>query len=247
MPSISFKPPFIAHRGASNFAPENTLAAFSKVKELGAKWIEFDVVLAASGEAIVFHDDTLDRTTNGKGNVWDFPYSYLKTLDAGSWFSPEFSGERIPTFKSVIEVVERDKLTANVEIKPAPGQEEATVKKVLSEIELYWTDAMLPPLISSFSVESLRLVRQFAPGAMIGLLIHEWFDDWESVAVELRATSVNLNHEIVDAEKVKVIHAMGKLVVCYTVNDPERARELFAWGVDAVFTDHVDLMMLGEG
>ena len=91
---LQFLPPVIAHRGASAYAPENTLAAFVKAAQLGIRWIECDVMQAACGEVIIFHDETLERTTNGKGDVDRYPYSYLQSLDAGSWFDPIFSGEK---------------------------------------------------------------------------------------------------------------------------------------------------------
>src|SRR5438552_7543288 len=94
---VSYLSSIIAHRGASALAPENTLAAFHKAKEIGAKWVEFDCMLASCGEVVVIHDETLDRTTNGLGRVIDYPYSYLKTLNAGSWFNPIFADEKIPT------------------------------------------------------------------------------------------------------------------------------------------------------
>jgi glycerophosphoryl diester phosphodiesterase len=242
--SIKFDPPIIAHRGANNLAPENTLAAFAKVKQLGVNWIEFDVMLAACGEAVVIHDDTLERTTNGSGRVCDYPYSVLRTLDAGSWFAPEFSQEKIPTFKEVIELVKREKLYANVEIKSQPGQEEQAVKKILADIAQFWPQER-PPLISSFSMLILKYVRQYAPDALLAILIDDWFSAWDELAEEYGCASLDINHQIVDAERVQAIKNTGKFVLCYTVNTPERARTLFSWGVDAVFTDNVDLIMQG--
>ena len=240
MSFISFVPPLIAHRGANVVAPENTLAAFLQAKELGAQWIEFDVMLAACGEAVVIHDETLERTTDGTGNVADYPYSYLKTLDAGSWFGLEFANERIPTFKAVIEFLREHQLAANVEIKAVPGQEEAVVKKVLNDIRECWTPAMPAPLLSSFSLPILHQVRQAAPDAMIGVLIHEWFTGWEAECQALLCTSVNLNEAIITPEKIAAIKAMDKLILSYTVNTIERARELFAMSIDAVFTDEFE-------
>ncbi len=241
--SISFVPPVIAHRGASNLAPENTLSAFVKAAATGAKWVEFDVMLAACGEAVVIHDETLERTTNGTGNVSDHPYSYLRTLDAGSWFHPRFANERIPTFKEVIAVIEAHGLNANVEIKALPGLEDQTVRKVLSDIENYWPKDATPPLISSFSMEALKLVRAYSPPALIAILIHEWFEAWYDYTEALSCVSLDINHEILDADKVKLIKATDRFLLCYTVNNPQRALELFSWGVDAVFTDQVNVIM----
>src|SRR5262245_86406 len=109
---LIFKPPLIAHRGASAYAPENTLAAFKKAKELGAQWLEFDVQLTACGEIVVFHDERLERTTNGRGWIHEKPYSYLKTLDAGSWFNSQFAGEKIPTLVEALEFLRQNNLMA---------------------------------------------------------------------------------------------------------------------------------------
>ncbi len=242
MSFMLFDPPFIAHRGASNIAPENTLSAFMRAKELGAKWVEFDVMLAACGEVVVIHDDTLERTTNGTGNVADHPYSYLKTLDAGSWFSLEYANERIPTFKEVIAFLRQHELCANVEIKDVPGQHEALVAKVLSDIRENWKADMTPPLISSFSLPVLRLVRKAAPEANLGVLVHEWFDGWEKACQELGSVSVHVFEDILTPPAVNIIKYMDKMVLSYTVNSPHRAEDLFAMGVDAVYTDEFELL-----
>jgi glycerophosphoryl diester phosphodiesterase len=236
--SLKFKPPLIAHRGASSLAPENTLAAFGKAYELGAKWIEFDVMLSADGEVVVIHDDTLDRTTTGHGKVSDFTYAEIAKLDAGSWFGQAFVNERVPTFKEVIAFLHAHKMAANVEIKAVPGQEHEVVKKVLAEIKQYWGKDLPPPLISSFSMPILRLVRQEAPHVMIGVLIHDWFDGWQNVCEELHCSSVNLSAAIVTPQALHMIKSGKKRVLVYTVDDPLVASRLFHEGVDAVFTNN---------
>lgn len=127
--NISFNPPIIAHRGASKYTPENTFAAFRKAKELGINWVEFDVMLTADGEVVVIHDETLERTTNGTGAVIAQAYSYLRTLDAGSWFDPSFANEKIPTLREVIKLLNELDMFANIEIKAQSGNEETTAKK----------------------------------------------------------------------------------------------------------------------
>lgn len=245
MLSINFKPPLIAHRGASRFAPENTLAAFLKAKELGAKWVEFDVMLTACGEAVVIHDDTLDRTTNGSGYVCAQSYDYIRKLDAGSWFSPAFSQERVPTLREVIIFLRTHQLAANIEIKILHGDEEKTVKKVLADIQAEWTEEMMPPLISSFSMKVLHYVCQYSPQAMIAQLVDAWFPGWEEHAEKLQCKAINVNQVVVTPEKIAQIKAMNKFIFAYTVNDVVRAKELFAMGVDALFTD--DIVRLIEG
>ncbi|MES2218466.1 MAG: glycerophosphoryl diester phosphodiesterase [Pseudomonadota bacterium] len=236
---IKFVPPLIAHRGASSIAPENTLAAFLLAKQQGATWVEFDVMLTADGEAVVIHDESLERTTNGIGDVDKIIYSQLAKLDAGSWFNPAFADERVPTLREVITFLKKHQLAANVEIKAIPGQEAAVVTKVLAEIKQYWSATMTPPLISSFSMPILQQVRQQQPEALIGMLIHEWFDGWEEIAEALNPVSMNMNEEIMTPTVATQFKNNNKLITCYTVNQPARAMELFAMGVDAVFTDRV--------
>lgn len=233
---ISIAPRVIAHRGASARAPENTLAAFRQAKAIGAAWVEFDVMLAACGEAVVIHDETLERTTNGVGRVADFPYSYLQTLDAGSWFAPQFRGEKIPTLIEVLDLLHELKLMANIEIKPCVGQEAETVKEVMRIIAQHWR-AEHPPLISSFSRTVLADVRVKSATSLLGFLMHEWQDDWHQACDDLNCVTVNVNEQILDRAKIADIKASNRLLLSYTVDDTARAQELFSFGVDAVFSN----------
>ncbi len=230
-----FRPPLLAHRGASASAPENTLAAFKKAQEQGARWLEFDVMLAACGEVVVFHDETLDRTTNGQGLLQVQPYSYLQTLDAGSWFDPRFAGERIPRLSEVLAFLQEERLSANIEIKALPGMEKETVTHVLSQLEQYKT--IPTPLISSFSIPVLKELRQQSALLQLGFLMDDLAMDWEKTYRELHCTSLNLNQNLLNPTLIQQLKAISSLLLAYTVNDPARAADLFSWGVDAIFTD----------
>ncbi|OGT56899.1 MAG: hypothetical protein A3F14_01500 [Gammaproteobacteria bacterium RIFCSPHIGHO2_12_FULL_43_28] len=242
--TLTFQPPVIAHRGASAYAPENTMSAFTKAVQLGIKWIEFDVMLAACGEMIIFHDETLDRTTDGKGEVYRFPYSYLHTLDAGKWFAPTFSGEKIPTFSEVMTFLEETSIYANVEIKPAPGQDKELVLRLVEEIETHFKHLKSKLLFSSFSAKSLRYLRKRMPEANIGLLLHHWKRHWAATSDKLKCIAIHVNHEILTPDAARNIKDMGQSLLCYTVNNPARAAELFSWGVDAVFSDAPDKILI---
>ena len=111
-------PRIIAHRGASSLAPENTMAAFVKAMEVGARWIEFDVDIMGDGTLLVIHDDTLDRTTSGSGGYYELGFSDLRKLDAGAWFSPTYRFERVPEVASVLEFINGHAMGANLEMKP---------------------------------------------------------------------------------------------------------------------------------
>ncbi|OGT37493.1 MAG: hypothetical protein A3F11_02425 [Gammaproteobacteria bacterium RIFCSPHIGHO2_12_FULL_37_14] len=237
---LQFHPPVIAHRGASAHAPENTMIAFTKAAQLGIQWIEFDVMQAACGEPIVFHDETLDRTSNGRGEVDRYPYTYLQTLDAGSWFDTSFSGEKIPTLNAVLECLQNTKMHANIEIKALPGREDTLVKIVAKEIISYFGDQSTNILFSSFSIAALYALRRYLPHCQMGLLLHEWQADWQKTYDSLRCVSLHINHEILSEESAREIKNENKILLCYTVNTPERAAELYSWGVDAVFSDVPD-------
>jgi glycerophosphoryl diester phosphodiesterase len=237
MARLNFQPPVIAHRGASAYAPENTLAAFTKAAQLGIKWIEFDVVQAACGEPVIFHDETLERTTNGQGEVSAYSYTYLRTLDAGAWFNPIYSNERIPSLQQTLEFLCDTKMCANIEIKALPGQEMKLVQRVLEKIKYFGHALDATLLFSSFSLAALQRTRECAPECMLGLLLHEWVADWQIYCTILRCVSVHVNVDILTPEAARLIKDMDRALLCYTVNDPERAKQLFSWGVDAVFSD----------
>ncbi len=144
-------PKLIAHRGASAVAPENTLIAVREAKKLGANWVEFDVRLTKDNELICFHDDTLPRTTNGSGLVYEHTYAALIQLDAGSWFGSQFRGELIPTFTQMATLVTQLGMGMNIEIKPDMTRPIETAQKTIDILK----QLAIPPsdkiLISSFN------------------------------------------------------------------------------------------------
>jgi glycerophosphoryl diester phosphodiesterase len=236
-----FLPPVVAHRGASGYAPENTLAAFIKTVQLGVQWIEFDVMLDKDGVPIIFHDECLDRITNGNGLVSECSYAYLKTLDSGSWFSHRFAGEAILSLEQGLKFLSEMKMNINIELKSVLGNEARLVQQVLPIVAAY---GAYPERIifSSFSVIALRMLRLALPDCNIGLLLHEWIEGWESIAQELNCVSIHVNQEIVTQAAVQKIVSLNKKVLCYTVNDVARAKLLLSWGVAAVFSDYPDLI-----
>lgn len=239
MTNLSFDPPVIAHRGASAYAPENTLAAFTKAAQLGIKWVEFDVMQAACGELIVFHDESLKRMAGIRQNVIDFPYTYLQTLDVGANFGSAFAGERIPTLRQVLNFLVDNKMHANIEIK-ANGQIENLVVHILEIISEYQNKTESTFLFSSFSIHTLRLLRKYSQEANIGLLLHRYRTDWDEVFQSLNCVSLHINHSLLTRKLTKQIKNKSEFLLSYTVNQPEKALELFSWGVDAVFSDVPD-------
>ena len=226
----------IGHRGAAASAPENTLASIARAHALGCRWVEFDVKLSLDKTAMLMHDDRLDRTTDGEGFFADFTAAELKRRDAGSWFGPEFRGERIPTLAETVALLARLGMGANVEIKPCPGREVETGRLVAHELRQIWPRGH-GLLISSFSAASLEAARNAAPELPRGLLVEAAPPEWPQTVRRLGCVTLNPSHEPLRPETVAEAHALGLAVAAYTVNDPERAIMLRSWGVNTVFTD----------
>ena len=232
----------IGHRGAAAYAPENTFAAFNKALSLGCRHIEFDVMLSADGEPFVIHDESLKRTTNGRGEVGLVNAEYLESLDAGKWFSRRFCGEKIPHLSEVLKWLNFSNVNANIEIKPYPGTAQQTTVAVLSCINRYWSREQDLPLISSFNLDALQWCRDLAPEMPLGLLLHEWDKNWLNRAQELSCYSINLNRKIIKKERIQAIKAKGYVVLAYSINRKRQARKLLEMGVDALFSDYPDLL-----
>ena len=237
-------PQIIGHRGACAYAPENTLASIRKAAAQGARWVEFDVRLTREGDLVLMHDEDVKRTTNGKGRVLDLAPAELGALDAGAWFGGAFVGERVPTLAETIALLAELGLGANIEIKTGKPEARATSVALARILEAHWR-AAAPPLISSFEVEALEGMQAAAPRWPRGLLLLELKGDWRGQLERLGAATLNIDHKPLDAGKVAIARQAGRPVLCYTVNDPARARQLFAWGVAAVFTDRPDALLAG--
>ncbi len=232
----------IGHRGASAYAPENTRASFEKAHALGCHFIEFDVMLSADGEAFIFHDENLKRTSNGRGEFGLVSAEYLQSLDVGRWYSKKFLGEKILSLHDAIQWLIASGVHANIEIKPYPGSTEQTTVAVLTQINRYWPHDKKLPLVSSFDLDALALCRSLAPEMPLGLLLDKWQDNWLQLARDNHCFSVHLSRRAATAARVSAIKQQGYVVYVYTVNRKRQAAKLFSWGVDAVFSDYPDLL-----
>lgn len=220
----------IGHRGARGHAPENTLLGIDTGIALGAPWVEFDVQRHPSGELLVIHDLTLDRTTSGRGFIDAQPFAALRALDAGQ-------GQMIPTLDEVLDLVDQ-RVGVNVELKTAGGTGEAVAAALRARIAAGWPVEKI--LVSSFHLPELWEFKQLAPEIPVGALLCGVPLDWAGCAVELGAATLNLSSEFVDPRLVADAHAHGLKVYVYTVNDPAEMRALRALGVDGVFSDYPD-------
>lgn len=232
----------IAHRGFSAVAPENTLAAVRAAIEVGADMAEIDVTLSADGHVVVIHDETLDRTTDGRGEVADFRLAELKTLDAGAWFGPRFTGERIPTLDEVLAEV-RGRILLNVEIKSeAVGR--GIVDEVAAAVQVRRMSDRV--IVSSFSPTALEAMRTAGPDIRTAVLfnpeVHRGSDPVDIVR-SLGASAFNIKRARLTGRTLRRCLDNAVPVAVYTVNSPRRMRKLMRRGVHAVFTDHPGRMV----
>lgn len=230
-------PRLIGHRGAARHAPENTLSGMRTGALQGALWVELDVKITRDGVPILMHDDDVDRTTNGHGRVADMDFDDIRRLDAGAWFGADFRGERVPTLAEAIQAAQLLDINLNLEIKPCPGRDEQTAGIALSMALNLWPADLPPPLISSFSVESLAMAKVVAPHWPRGYLMDEEPADWADIADRLGAATINIDAKKQTEDTIRAFRATGRPVLAYTVNDADQARQLFQWGVAGVFTD----------
>lgn len=231
-------PRLIGHRGAARHAPENTLASIRTAAAQGAKWVEFDVKLSADRVPILMHDDRVDRTTNGRGGVADMSFAELRGLDAGGWFDTKFRGEKIPTLVEALELIAALGLGFNLEIKPCPGRSEETAGVALTMAANGWPEDRPPPLISSFDRQAMETARRVMPHWPLGFLMDEPPPDWRQQVERLECATINVNARRRGTQAAMAAYlATGRPVLAYTVNRPADAKEVFSWGVSAVFTD----------
>ena len=233
-------PRIIAHRGGGLLAPENTLAALRYAANLGLAGVEFDVKLTADEVPILFHDDTLERTTDGSGLVADTRFDIITQFDAGGWFANEYTDEPVPAFAAASALCKEMALWANVEIKPCPGSERETGRLVARMAKLLWNGAPLPPLLASFSVDALDAAMAEAPELPRALLCNEIPADWEQTLDRLQCAALHVAFDQLSKEAVAAIQATRRGVLAYTVNDSVDALALIEMGVDALITDQID-------
>ncbi|CAM4045544.1 glycerophosphodiester phosphodiesterase [Cohnella lubricantis] len=233
----------IAHRGASAYCPENTMAAFKRALELGATGIETDVQMTSDGQLVLIHDEQLKRTTGSPKLVKDVTLDELKQLDAGSWFSPQFAGERIPTLRELLELVKpHDGVMVNIELKNTivlyPGMEEA----VMEEIRYQGMSDRI--VLSSFNHYSLAHCKQLAPEVRTGILYMEGlYEPWE-YAARIGADALHAYHYAVLPEWAAQAAERGIVYHPWTVNEPAEMQRLLSAGAAGIITDYPD--RLGE-
>jgi len=240
--------PFIfAHRGASAHAPENTLAAFELALAKNADGIELDVKLTSDGHVVVIHDSTVDRTTGAQGHVKDMSLAELRSLNAGSFFSSNFSSEKIPTLEDVFETMGK-RTFINVELTNYNSPRDHLVETVCMLVKRF--NLQKHVMFSSFFPFNLSKAAGYLPEVPRGLLALNgiagaWARSFGYSFGKYQALHPNLRD--VTLQQVGRVHRLKKRIHVWTVNEAEDMRRLFHWGVDAIFTDDPQLAVQVRG
>ncbi|NPV84494.1 MAG: glycerophosphodiester phosphodiesterase [Anaerolineae bacterium] len=230
-------PLVFAHRGASAHAPENTLAAFRMAQEQGAPAIEMDAKLSADGEVVIIHDTSVDRTCNGRGKVKNLTLEELRRLDAGSFFSPYYHSERIPTLTEVLEQF-GGRIYLNIELTNYSSPLDHLPEKVAALVTRY---ALLDwVLFSSFNLLNLVRIRQVLPQAVVAILALPGKRGWLARGALGRLAAPGFLHVFHQDATYKLCqrqHHLKRKVYAWTVNEIAEMRRLLSINVDGIFTD----------
>lgn len=239
---MAFEMPLVVgHRGAAGHAPENTFASIRKAAELGASWIEVDVMLTGDDRPVLFHDENLKRLTGVDAMMAETPLGRVSELDAGGSFAPGFAGERIPTLEEAMDLCRSLGLGVNLEIKSTAGRDVETAQVALAALEAWRGRRDDPPvLVSSFSRMSLAVARACFPDWPRGLIVERVPTDWRDSLVALGCVTFHLRGQWLRRSTIRAIKSAGYGVAAFTVNRPAHARALVARGVDSIITDWPD-------
>lgn len=251
------RPAVIAHRGASAYAPENTLAAVDKAAELGIRWVENDVQRTKDGELVVIHDDSLKRTTDveevfpdrAPWKVKDFTADEIARLDAGSWFDPAYADARVPTLSQYMERVELHRQRLLLEIKNPelyPDIEWQTLKVLGNEGWLDHDHLMNRLIVQSFSADSLRTVHDLKPAVKTGFLgtpPASGLAEYGTFADQINPSYTSISRGYVASVHMFAgAHGKPLEVFTWTVNDADTARLVTGYGVDGIITNTPDVV-----
>ncbi|MCL1632324.1 glycerophosphodiester phosphodiesterase [Sporolactobacillus sp. CPB3-1] len=225
-----------AHRGSKCNCPENTLPAFEEAMRVGSDGIELDVHLTKDQQVVVMHDEKIDRTTNGKGQIRNYTMDELRQFDAGIWFSAKFKHTRIPTLIEVLDLLADYPGTLNIEFKTDRNVYPGIEACVAELVERYRPHA--PVVYSSFNHESLIRLKKIRSNADIALLLWERLADPWRYTQQTGATAQHLWQPSALSETAAQLQQHGIKVRAWTVNHPKNMEHAFRMGLDAIITDY---------
>lgn len=212
------------------------MAAFRRAVEMGAKFIETDLRLSHDAKFVAMHDPTLDRTSNGRGLVRDFTLAQLRELDAGSWYGPEFAGEKIPTLEEILTFARETDVVFYLEIKHESGWGvHHGVAGALRE-----ANESARTVVISFDSSMLGNLRRLDPGLLLGLLFENAPANFVEAAQAIGARQIGPRADLVTPKLLEAAHDAGLQVAAWTVNQPAQMEQLISVGVNGIMTDFPD-------
>ena len=231
-----------AHRGASGYAPENTLTAIKKAIEMKADGIEIDIQLTKDGKIVVIHDWKVDRTTTGRGFVYELDLDYIRSLDAGQWYTKDFIGEVVPTLEEVLDILPSD-MMLNIEIKDIARKHSNIEEKMLEVLRKY-PEKFDNVIVSSFHHDKIKRLQELEPKLKLALLTNSEFIEIEKYLLNngLKPYSYHPELDLISKKDVEILHENGIKVFVWTVNKEEDLAYLEKLGVDGVITNYPDIM-----
>ncbi len=230
-----------AHRGASGHAPENTMPAFQLAYQMGADGIETDVHLTKDKIPVLFHDEQVKRTTNGRGFIKDLTVKQLKTLDAGSWFSTRFSGTTITTLEEFLSWVKNKPLRINIELKNNKIDYQHLESKVYEMVEAFQLQERT--LYSTFNPNSLKRLKKWHPKSKRAFLTSKRSKHLIKFAKELDVHGLHVKYQLLTRQLVQRAHQKDLAVRVYTVNRTNRIVNCLRYKCNGLFTDFPDLAL----
>jgi len=226
----------VGHRGASGYAPENTLSAMKKAIEMRAAMSELDVQETADGKIILLHDGSLKRTSGVDKNIWETNYADLKGLDMGSWFSKDYIDEPLPTLKEIIDLV-RGKMKLNIELKANEHEKMLAERSLKVVTDNNFLDQVV---FTSFKFDEIRKIRELNNEVKVGYIFGKLPKDVDVFSEDVDLLSAH--YKTVDADFIQKAKAAGKEVAVWTVNEPEDMNRMIEIGVDQIITNYPDIL-----
>jgi glycerophosphoryl diester phosphodiesterase len=238
----------ISHRGASAYAPENTIASIKKATELGSKYIEIDVHMTKDGHVVALHDSTLDRTSNGSGNIHEFTLDELRKLDFGSWFNKDFKNEKIATLEEVMAIIQDDQILI-IELKEGHETYNRIEERIVTMIRLQAKEKQM--ILKSFDLEILEKFKKIAPDierlyCTFGgnqFITLDNFLRFQSIFKESHFKYLQVHKYFLNKELIQKAHKKGIKVVVWDVHKKNEMKEFIKLGVDFIETDNPDYLI----
>lgn len=227
-----------AHRGAGGYCPENTMASFKRAIELGCDAIETDVQMTKDGALILMHDEMVNRTTSGAGLIKDHSFEEIRKLDAGSWFSREYQGEKVPTVEELLELASENNIAINFEIKTEIIRYEGIEEKLIETINKYNMQDKV--ILSSFNHYSLKLCKEIDKNIKTGILYTANLYKPYDYAKTVDADAIHPYYYTITSEVVKEAKANGIMINPFTVDDINCMKYFVGIGIDGIITNYPD-------